>query len=439
MKKIIKKIVVFAVIIAVIAVLWVLLKDKFVKADSKVVFQTETLAKTDVVRTISATGTVEPEELINVGAQVNGRIMKFGTDIDGKTVDYGSRVKKGDVLALIDDVIYKSELQQAQASKAQAEAAILTAEASIKECASNEILAKNEWERAKSLSAKKIMSGSESDSARATYLASTAQSAKARAALAQAKAQLANAEAVLVKAERNLEYCSIVSPVDGIIIDRRVSIGQTVVSNQTASSMFLVAKDFKKMQVWVSVNEADIGAIKPGMPVRFSCDAFPKEMFEGTVHRIRLNATLSSNVVTYIVEVNAPNDNMRLLPYLTANVKFIRGERKNVLAVPNAVLRFQPPAQYIDKTVPIPEVKPYREAVLYVERSKGTLTPVKVRIGMNNGALAEIITDELKEGDKIVSRIDVVSLQAAAQSDNLKNPFLPSRPARNRNNNRQKK
>jgi HlyD family secretion protein len=193
------------------------------------------------------------------------------------------------------------------------------------------------------------------------------------------------------------------------------------------------------MQVWVSVNEADIGAIKPGMPVRFSCDAFPKEMFEGTVHRIRLNATLSSNVVTYIVEVNAPNDNMRLLPYLTANVKFIRGERKNVLAVPNAVLRFQPPAQYIDKTVPIPEVKPYREAVLYVERSKGKLTPVKVRIGMNNGALAEIITDELKEGDKIVSRIDVVSAQAAAQSDNLKNPFLPSRPARNRNNNRQKK
>ena len=438
MKKNIKKVVVAAVVIAVIAVAWVLLKNKFVKAENKVVFQYETLDKTDVVRTISATGTVEPEELINVGAQVNGRIMKFGTDIDGKTVDYGSKVRKGDVLALIDDVIYKSELQQAQASRAQAEAAILNAEATIKECAAKEILAKNEWERAKSLSEKKIMSGSESDSAKATYFASVAQSAKAQASLAQAKAQLANAEAVLVKAERNLEYCSIVSPVDGIIIDRRVSIGQTVVSNQTASSMFLVAKDFKKMQVWVSVNEADIGAIKPGMAVRFSCDAFPKETFEGTVHRIRLNATLSSNVVTYIVEVNAPNDNMRLLPYLTANVKFIRGERKNVLAVSNAILRFQPPAQYIDKSVQIPEVKPYREALLYVERTKGKLTPVKVRIGMNNGALAEIITEELKEGDKIVSRIDVVSAHGAAQSD-LKNPFLPSRPARNRNNNRPNK
>ena len=437
MKKFFKTLIIVVVIIIIIYGGFVLVKKNFFKSDGKVVFRTETLLKTDVVRTISATGTVEPEELINVGAQVNGRIMKFGTDIDGKTVDYGSRVKKGAVLALIDDVIYKSELQQAQASKAQAAAAIMTAEASIKECAANEILAKNEWERAKSLSEKKIMSDSETDSARATYLASCAQSAKAQASLAQAKAQLANAEAVLIKAERNLEYCSIVSPVDGIIIDRRVSIGQTVVSNQTASSMFLVAKDFKKMQVWVSVNEADVGAVRVGMPVRFSCDAFPNEIFEGTVHRIRLNATLSSNVVTYIVEVNAPNDNLRLLPYLTANVKFIRGERKNVLAVANALLRFQPPAEYIDKSVPMPEVKPYREAILYVERVKGKLTPVKVKVGMNNGALAEIITDELKEGDKIVSSVDFVS-DASAKSDNLKNPFLPSRPAR-RNNNRQKK
>ncbi len=437
MKKTFKTLIVIVVIILIGFGGFVLVKKNFFKSDGKVVFRTETLSKTDVVRTISATGTVESEELINVGAQVNGRIMQFGTDADGKIVDYGSRVKKGAVLALIDDVIYKSELQQAQASKAQAAAAIMTAEASIKECAANEILAKNEWERAKSLSEKKIMSGSETDSARAAYLSSLAQSAKAQASLAQAKAQLANAEAVLVKAERNLEYCSIVSPVDGIIIDRRVSIGQTVVSNQTASSMFLVAKDFKKMQVWVSVNEADVGAIRVGMPVRFSCDAFPNETFEGTVHRVRLNATLSSNVVTYIVEVNAPNDNLRLLPYLTANVKFIRGERKNVLAVANALLRFQPPAEYIDKSVPMPEVKPYREAVLYVERVKGKLTPVKVKVGMNNGALAEIITDELKEGDKIVSSVDFISA-SSGKADNLKNPFLPSRPAR-RNNNRQKK
>lgn len=434
MKKFFSIIIICLITALIIWGLAVLIKNKSFKSEGKIIFRTEKLAKTDVVRTISATGTVEPEELINVGAQVNGRIMKFGTDADGKTVDYGSRVKKGAVLALIDDVIYKSELQQAQASREQSKAAILTAEASIKECTANEIRAKNEWDRAKSLSEKKIMSGSETDSAKAAYLSALAQSAKAQASLAQAKAQLASAEAVLTKAERNLEYCSIVSPVDGIIIDRRVSIGQTVVSNQTASSMFLVAKDFKKMQVWVSVNEADIGAIKPGMPVRFSCDAFPNEMFNGVVHRIRMNATLSSNVVTYIVEVNASNDNLRLLPYLTANVKFIRGERKNVLAVPNALLRFVPPANLLDQTVPVPEIKSRREAVLYVERNKGKLTPIKVKTGLNNGVLVEIVTNELKEGDLIVSGVDFIAADAPAQdSGNLKNPFLPT-PSRRRSN-----
>ncbi len=433
MKKFVSIAVILLIIAAALFAVRYFYKNSFTGSKSKLIINTEPLSRNNVVRTISATGTVEPEELINVGAQVNGRIMQFGTDADGKTVDYGSRVKKGAVLALIDDVIYKSELQQAQASKEQAKAAILTAEAAIKETAANEILAKKEWDRVKSLAEKKIMSASEADSAKATYLASMAQSAKAQAQLAQAKAQLASAEAVLVKAERNLEYCSIVSPVDGIIIDRRVSIGQTVVSNQTASSMFLVAKDFKKMQVWVSVNEADIGAIKNGMPVRFSCDAFPNETFNGVVHRTRMNATLSSNVVTYIVEVNADNSNLRLIPYLTANVKFIRGERKNVLAVPNALLRFTPPADLLDKSVPMPEIKSRREAILYVERSKGKLTPVKVKTGLNNGALVEIITDELKEGTPIVSSIEMVAENAPAKSGNLKNPFLPT-PTRRRTN-----
>ena len=425
-------IIILIIAAAAATAVWKFTEKNITESGKKIIFKTEKLSQNDVARTISATGTVEPEELINVGAQVNGRIMKFGTDIDGKSVDYGSKVKKGAVLALIDDVIYKSELQQAQASREQAKAAIATAEAAIKECQANEILAKNEWNRAQSLSAKKIMSESESDNAEARYLSSIAQSAKAKAQLAQAKAQLASAEAVLVKAERNLEYCSIVSPVDGIIIDRRVSIGQTVVSNQTASSMFLVAKDFKNMQVWVSVNEADIGAIKPGMAVRFSCDAFPNEMFNGTVHRIRMNATLSSNVVTYIVEVNAPNDNLRLLPYLTANVKFIRSERKNVLTVPYSILRFKPSENFIDKSTPIPELKSPREALLYVERNKGKLTPVKVKIGLNNGVLAEIITSDLKEGDLIVSSIEEFKNNSPADSGDLKNPLLPSGPKRNR-------
>ncbi|MBR7127850.1 MAG: efflux RND transporter periplasmic adaptor subunit [Lentisphaeria bacterium] len=421
----------FILIIVIIAVILAIYKFFFnsAQATKNIVFTTEVLQKGDVIRSISATGTVEPEELINVGAQVNGRIMSFGIDADGKTVDYGSRVKKGAVLALIDDVTYKSDLKTAQAAKAQATASILSAEASIKECAANEILAKNNWARAEKLSKQKIMSESEADSAKAAYESAIAQSAKARASLEQAKASLLSAEAALVKAERNLEYCSIVSPVDGIIIDRRVSIGQTVVSNQTASSIFLVAKDFKKMQVWVSVNEADIGDIKPGMEVQFTCDAFPNEFFKGVVHRIRMNATLSSNVVTYIVEVNADNDNLRLIPYLTANVKFIRDARRNVLNVSNSILRFRPDANLIEGEIP-PHKLP-REAILYVEKNQGKLTPVKVKVGLNNGSIAEIISDEIKAGDKIVVGIsEELKNTAAPNSESTKNPFLPTPPKR---------
>ena len=134
------------------------------------------------------------------------------------------------------------------------------------------------------------------------------------ASLAEANASLASAKASYDKAKRNLEYCTITSPVDGVIIDRRVSIGQTVVSNMSASSLFLIAKDLKRMQVWVSVNEADIGTLKSGMPVEFTVDAFPNDTFVGKVHKIRLNATMSQNVVTYVVEVATDNSSGKLLP-----------------------------------------------------------------------------------------------------------------------------
>ncbi len=391
---------------------------------SKTVFQTETIARNNIIRSISATGTVEPEELINVGAQVNGLIMSFGKDVAGHTIDFGSKVTKGMILAQIDDVTYKAELQSVQAQVEQAQANILSAKAEIKVKEVDEFLAKHNFDRAKKLLKQKSMTQSDYDSYEATYYSSKAQISKVQADLAQAKAALTIAQAALVKAKRNLEYCEIVSPVDGIIIDRRVSIGQTVVSNQTASSIFLVASDFKKMQVWVSVNEADIGVIKPGMPVIFGCDAFPGVQFRGKVFRLRLNATLSSNVVTYIVEVNVDNKDGKLVPYLTANVKFIRAERRNVLSVPNSALRYTPPAELIRGQAPNPEDG---EAVLWVEKT-GRLLPVTVKTGLNNGLLAEIITDKLSEGDKIVTGTRQVTVSSG--SDNVQNPFLPKMPKR---------
>src|SRR5262249_41659128 len=137
-------------------------------------------------------------------------------------------------------------------------------------------------------------------------------------------------------------YCTIKSPVNGVIIDRRVDIGQTVVSSLSAPSLFLIAKDLSKMQVLVQVNEADIGHVKPGDPVTFTADAFPGDSFEGKVRKVRLNATQTQNVVTYTVEIVTDNSSLKLLPYLTANVRFVVDHREQVLAVPNAALRWSP-------------------------------------------------------------------------------------------------
>ena len=142
-------------------------------------------------------------------------------------------------------------------------------------------------------------------------------------------------------------YCTIKSPVKGVIIDRRVNIGQTVVASLNAPSLFLIAKDLKRMQVWVAVNEADIGKIQPGLPVSFTVDAFPGETFRGEVGKVRLNASMTQNVITYTVEVITDNSNGRLLPYLTANVQFELSRLSGVLLAPNAALRWTPPAEQV--------------------------------------------------------------------------------------------
>ena len=396
---------------------------KYLNKPTIIQYRTEEVARTDISSTISATGTVEPEELVNVGAQVSGKIVSFGTDSEGKEVDYGSIVKEGSVLALIDDALYDAEARSARAQKLQAEATILSAEANIKQARAQHLLAKSNWERASDLYPKGSVAKSEYDSAQAEYLTAQADIAVSEAALEQAKASKAIAEAALDKATRNLEYCVISCPVDGVIIDRRVSIGQTVVSNMSASSLFLIAKDLKRMQVWVSVNEADIGNIHPGMAVTFTVDAFPDESFEGVVHKIRYNATMSQNVVTYVVEVSTDNSNGRLLPYLTASVKFIRDSRKNVLTVPNAALRYTP------ESAPEIQTEP-GERVVWVRDGNG-IAPVKIVTGLNDGIVTEVVSGDLKEGMEVVTGSSVVVVEDSdADAASGGSPFLPKPPQR---------
>ena len=412
----------------------------FYSTDEEMVFRTEKVARGDLMSVINSSGTVEPEELVNVGAQVSGKIMNFGTDGEGKPVDYGSKVAKGMVLAQIDDVLYEAALREAKAQKLQAEVSILSAEASMKQANAQLLLAERNFKRAKDLWPRGAMSRSDYDSSEAEYLVRKANIAVVDAEREQAKAKLAIAEASLVKAQRNLDYCVINSPVDGVIIDRRVSVGQTLVSNMSASSIFLIAKDLKKMQVWVSVNEADIGSIKVGMPVVFTVDAFPGMEFKGSVHKVRLNATMSQNVVTYVVEVSTDNSDGKLLPYLTANVKFIREKSENALHVSNAALRFMP-----EESMIAPEgLELWRsfkdggnERLLWLPAANGKVRPVAVKLGINNGVSTGITSAELKEGDEVVSAVQVLTADEAAsrnKSGASRSPFLPEPPKRRSNN-----
>jgi HlyD family secretion protein len=404
-------------------------------------FRTVQVQRGDLQATISATGTVEPEEVVDIGAQVAGKIVTFGTDKNGKPVDYGSVVEAGMVLARIDDALYAADAASAKAQLAQSKAAVQKAQADLGQMQAKLLQTENDWARARKLGPSDALSQTDFDAARAAYEVARANLAVGKAAVVQAQGTVAQAEAVLQRALQNLSYCTIVSPVKGVIIDRRVNIGQTVVASLNAPSLFLLAKDLKRLQVWVSVNEADIGRIKPGQPVTFTVDAYPGEVFAGEVGKVRLNATMTQNVVTYTVEIITDNSSGKLLPYLTANVTFIVGERKNVLLVPNAALRWTPQLSQVvaefrenAKKAPgpaaPPPVKPGAKAgkeeqargVVYVPQ--GTLVrPVYVALGLSDGSLTEVSSPELKEGTSLV--VGEMGSQEAGKPAPGGSPFTP--------------
>ena len=369
----------------------------------------------DIVATIEATGTVEPEEVVDVGAQVAGQIISFGKDKNGKPIDYGSVVEEGTVLAQIDDSLYSADLAQARAQLTQTRANLLSAEANVMQMQAKLDQAARDWERAQKLGPSEALAPTTFDAYRAAYETTKANLAAANAAVEQSKAAIAQAEANLKRARQNVAYCTIKSPVKGVIVDRRVNIGQTVVSSLNAPSLFLIAKDLTRIQVWVSVNEADIGHIKTGAPVTFTVDAFPGRIFRGQVGKIRLNATMTQNVVTYTVEVHTDNADGRLLPYLTANARFETDRRSGVLAVPNAALRWTPSEKQIapeyrhsDKQAsraasrnssPAGSDAPVR-ATLWLEQD-GLVRPVRVTVGLTDGTFTEVQAEELKEGMKV--------------------------------------
>jgi len=312
-----------------------------------VLLRTAAVTRGDLVATIGSSGTCEPQEVVDVGAQIAGLLDTFGQDPDtpGKTIDYGSKVKEGELLAHIDDSLYVAAVDNAQAAMDQAKANVVRAQADILQMRAKLDEAQNDWTRAQKIGPGDALAETDYDQYKATFETAKANVAVDEASIVQAQQAVIGAEASLRSAQKTLGYCTITSPVDGVVIDRRVNIGETVVASLNAPSLFLIAKDLTKMQVWAPVNEADIGSIHPGQRVTFTVDAYPDQIFVGSVGKVRLNATMTQNVVTYTVEVNTDNSDSKLLPYLTANLHFEVASEKDVLMVPNAAVRWSPPQQ----------------------------------------------------------------------------------------------
>ena len=293
--------------------------------------RTVTIKRGDLLSTISATGTVEPEEVVDVGAQVAGLILEFGPDPHdpAKLIDYGSVVEKGTVLAKIDPTPYEAALEQAEATLERSQADLLQLDAKYEQT-------NRSGSGPKVCCPREAIADTDYDTALAKY-----KSAKANVAVG--KATIRQNKAALRTAKTNLGYTTITSPVRGVIIDRRVNIGQTVVASLNAPSLFLIAKDLRRMQVWASVNEADIGRIQWTCPCASRSMPIRGQTFRGKVTQIRMNATMTQNVVTYTVIVTTDNSDGKLAAVPDGERAVRVGPAvRSVLLVPNAALRWKP-------------------------------------------------------------------------------------------------
>ena len=367
MKKLrISKIWIAVVVIVIVAVAaWAMSGGK---KEEDINFKEEKVALKTLQNSVTATGTIEAVTSVTVGTQVSGIVNKL-------YVDYNSQVKKGQVIAELDKTNLLSELNTAKANLASAQSSLNYQAANM--------------ERYKTLYKKGLVSADEYENALLTYR--------------QAKEQVASSKENVQRAQTNLGYATITSPIDGTVISKSVEEGQTVAASFNTPELFTIAKDLTNMQVVANVDEADIGGVKEGNRVTFTVDAYPDDTFEGTVKQVRLEATTTNNVVTYEVVISAPNADLKLKPGLTANVTIYTQERSGVLAVANKALRFTPTKETVGKDMKIVDCKGKNKVWTL---NGNTLTAHPVTIGQSDGINTEI-TKGLKQGDKIVTEIEV--------------------------------
>jgi HlyD family secretion protein len=333
-------------------------------------FQVVQIGRGTMENTVSSTGTLAAVETVEVGTQVSGTISRL-------MIDYNDQVQKGEVLAVLDQSLFQATVKEAEAGVQKARAELAWAE--------------DEFKRNQPLFEKGYVSEQE-------FL-------PIRIDVDTAKASLMSAEATLQRAQINLDYTVIRSPIEGTVIQRSVDAGQTVAASLSTPTLFLIAEDLSRMQIEADVDETDIGQISQGQKVRFDVQSYPDLSFTGVVRQIRLQPETISNVVTYTVIVEAPNDQALLLPGMTATVDFIVEQVESALLVPNAALRFQPrqgPGADTDKGIST-SAETLGQGRVFCLTAEGRPRAVSVTMGSSDGQVTVITASALEEGATVIT------------------------------------
>jgi len=300
-----------------------------------VTYFTAKVEQGDIHDEVEATGTINAVTTVQVGSQVSGTIYKL-------FADFNSHVKRGEVIAEIEPSLFQGAMLQAKADLQNAQANHLAAKANLEKARATAAQARADYARAVGLTQDGVFSQQQLDAAKATTDSAVALVAAGQAAVEQAAAQVSQKKAAVDVAQTNLDHTIIRAPIDGVVVNRNVDVGQTVAASLQAPTLFTIAQDLTKMQVYVATDESDVGTMRVGEPATFKVDAFPKETFTGRVSQVRLNATTVQNVVTYTTVVDFDNPQMKLFPGMTAYVTIPVANALNVLKVPNGALRYKP-------------------------------------------------------------------------------------------------
>ncbi len=377
---------------------------------------TEQVQKGDIQNVVQATGTINAVTTVQVGSQVSGTIQTL-------SADFNSHVKKNQVVAQIDSSLFHGALLQAKADLADAQANLVAAKANLAKSQATAAQAKLDNDRYSVLAQEGVVPAQQADAAKAAWQSADASVGATKAQVTQASAQVQQKAAAVTVAQTNLDHTTIHSPIDGTVIARNVDVGQTVAASLQAPTLFTIAQDLTKMQVYVSIDESDVGVIHTGQVVNFKVDAFPTQRFNGKISAVRLNAATVQNVVAYTTVVDFDNPEMKLFPGMTAYVNIPVATASDVAKVPNGALRYTPdltPQQIGDlyqkngitattgggKKSGQAAQKQVTTAVVWKLVGGKSLEPVQIKLGITDHTtteIAQVIKGSLNPGDQLVT------------------------------------